>query len=606
MPTHYLRMGPDMLKHQRVLHSTICLAAIVLLLLATPLKSNGQELSPIAPFEQSNGNQSPTYEQTIAFYRSLAESSQSVSLHEMGLTDSGRALQVAVIADPAIEDLAEVPTDKRAVLLVNNAIHPGEPDGVDASMMLAADLVSGRQKLPSNVIVAIIPMYNIGGALNRNSTTRANQNGPLEYGFRGNARNLDLNRDFIKCDSRNARSFARIFRTLDPDVFIDTHVSNGADYQHVMTSAHSQHNKLGLQLGEYFDQTFEPTLFDMMKDSGFPTVPYVNSGGGPPDRGFSQFLETPRYSTGYAALFQTFGFMTETHMLKDYSLRVKATRAFLDHTVSLLSKQADTIQSLRTQDRRRYLDQKSVPIAWEVDRSAVDRLEFHGYEASFQASKVTSGQRLFYDRMKPFVKDIPFYGTYRVSKSVDLPAGYLIPQGWHDVIALMKLNGVQMRRIEKEAELETETYRITSETSRSAPYEGHYFHDQVVVEKERSMVRAQPGDVVITIRQPAARYVVETLEPEAMDSLFRWNFFDSILQRKEHFSPYVFEEIAANLLAENDALKQEFEKRRKSDSEFNADRFAQLSFLYERSPHNEPAYRIYPVRRLMKLPEIRN
>lgn len=595
-----------MLKHQRVLHSTICLAAIVLLLLATPLKSNGQELSPIAPFEQSNGNQSPTYEQTIAFYRSLAESSQSVSLHEMGLTDSGRALHVAVIADPAIEDLAEVPTDKRAVLLVNNAIHPGEPDGVDASMMLAADLVSGRQKLPSNVIVAIIPMYNIGGALNRNSTTRANQNGPLEYGFRGNARNLDLNRDFIKCDSRNARSFARIFRTLDPDVFIDTHVSNGADYQHVMTSAHSQHNKLGLQLGEYFDQTFEPTLFDMMKDSGFPTAPYVNSGGGPPDRGFSQFLETPRYSTGYAALFQTFGFMTETHMLKDYSLRVKATRAFLDHTVSLLSKQADTIQSLRTQDRRRYLDQKSVPIAWEVDRSAVDRLEFHGYEASFQASKVTSGQRLFYDRMKPFVKDIPFYGTYRVSKSVDLPAGYLIPQGWHDVIALMKLNGVQMRRIEKEAELETETYRITSETSHSAPYEGHYFHDQVVVEKERSMVRAQPGDVVITIRQPAARYVVETLEPEAMDSLFRWNFFDSILQRKEHFSPYVFEEIAANLLAENDALKQEFEKRRKSDSEFNADRLAQLSFLYERSPHNEPAYRIYPVRRLMKLPEIRN
>ena len=73
-------------------------------------------------------------------------------------------------------------------------------------------------------------------ALNRNSTTRTNQNGPESYGFRGNARNYDLNRDFIKSDTKNAKTFAQIFHLVQPDVFIDNHVSNGADYQYILNS----------------------------------------------------------------------------------------------------------------------------------------------------------------------------------------------------------------------------------------------------------------------------------------------------------------------------------------------------------------------------------
>ena len=80
-----------------------------------------------------------------------------------------------------------------------------------------------------------IPVYNVDGALSRQDTSRVNQNGPEAFGFRGNARHLDLNRDFIKADSLNARTFAQVFTRWDPDVMVDTHTSNGADYQHVVT-----------------------------------------------------------------------------------------------------------------------------------------------------------------------------------------------------------------------------------------------------------------------------------------------------------------------------------------------------------------------------------
>jgi len=557
------------------------------------------------PFEESDGWETSDYESAIRYYRRLAHASNHVSLHEMGKTDSGHPLHLVLLSGDGDFDLETVSRDNRSVMLVNNAIHPGESDGVDASMAFARDLAFDRVRyslMLEQVIVAIIPLYNIGGALNRNSGTRANQNGPREYGFRGNGRNYDLNRDFIKCDTLNARSFARIFHTLDPDLFIDTHVSNGADYQHVMTTSQSQKDKLGMELGSYLHETFEPRLFAGMRQAGFPTVPYVNSGGGPPEQGYAQFLETPRYSTGYTGLFQTMGYMTETHMLKPYPTRVAATRTFLDQALALLSEQGATLQQIRQNDRDNYPKRARVPISWEVDTTRPSQLEFQGYRSTYTNSKVTPGQRLFYDRQQPFTRDIPFYNNYTVSKSVALPAGYLIPREWHSVIELMQLNSVELGTLAEPTQLEAEVYRIEEVETRSTPYEGHYFHDTLTLSKTTEKYSARKGDVIIPIEQDRARYVVESLEPAAMDSLFRWNRFDTILQRKEYFSPYVFEGSAEAMLVEDAKLKQEFELRKAQDDSFAQDRKAQLTFLYERSKHYEKSHRRYPVLRLLALP----
>jgi hypothetical protein len=196
-------------------------------------------------FEKSNGLESATYFEAIDWYKNLDKVSPQVLLKQMGMTDAGYPLHVVLVSSDGKFDAGQWHKQNKAVILINNGIHPGEPDGIDASMLLLRDIVTKKIKLPDNVCLAFIPVYNIGGCLNRGSTSRANQNGPTEYGFRGNAQNLDLNRDFTKNDSKEAKAFAQIFHLLDPDILIDNHVSDGADYQHTMTLLTTQYDKLG-------------------------------------------------------------------------------------------------------------------------------------------------------------------------------------------------------------------------------------------------------------------------------------------------------------------------------------------------------------------------
>ena len=153
-------------------------------------------------FEKSGGTQTATYDETIQYYSDLAETYPEISIQAIGTTDSGKPLHILTLNPDKEFDFETIRQTKR-ILLINNGIHPGEPDGIDATMMLYRDIVQGKIEVPKNTVLVTIPIYNVGGSLNRNSTTRTNQNGPEAYGFRGNARNYDLNRDFIKCDTKN-------------------------------------------------------------------------------------------------------------------------------------------------------------------------------------------------------------------------------------------------------------------------------------------------------------------------------------------------------------------------------------------------------------------
>ena len=191
------------------------------------------------------------------------------------MTDSGYPLHIVTFNDDAEFNFSKI-RERKAILLINNGIHPGESDGIDATALFFRDLATGKTQIPKRTVIVTIPVYNIGGALNRNKTSRTNQNGPVEYGFRGNSRNFDLNRDFIKADSKNATSFAEIFHLVQPDVFIDNHVSNGDDYQYTLTHLFTQHNKLGGDLGNYLQNSLMPQLEDSLAKKDWDITPYVN------------------------------------------------------------------------------------------------------------------------------------------------------------------------------------------------------------------------------------------------------------------------------------------------------------------------------------------
>ncbi|WP_296619635.1 M14 family metallopeptidase [Marivirga sp.] len=561
---------------------------------------NAQEL--ITAFEKSNGTETATYQEGMGFYKKLAQKFPQIDMREMGKTDSGEPLHLAVFNKDEKFRFSELKESGKPILFINNGIHPGESDGVDASMMMLrnwAQNISQHSFLDS-VIVAVIPFYNIGGALNRNSTTRTNQTGPESYGFRGNAQNYDLNRDFIKMDSKNAFAFAEIFHQLDPDVFIDTHVTNGSDHQHVVTVLSTQHNKLGGKLGKYLEEEFEPLIFEKMEEKGRNPIEYVNVHGTTPEEGWTQFWDAPRYSTGYATLFQTFGFMTEDHMLKNYKTRVENIYDFLNVASELTAIEGSKIKKLKKQDRAELMEADSLPILWSNDKDEFKMITLEGYTTSYPESELTANPLLNYDRNDTFEKEVPFYNFYKVKKSVRVPDYYVISQAWFEVINRLKANDVKMEILKKDTIISVEAYHIEDFKTVSNPYEGHYLHFNTEVKSSVQKVAFRKGDYLINTQQKARRYLVETLEPEAMDSFFNWNFFDSILQQKEGFSAYVFEpkakEILANLPEEERA---EFYDKQESDSTFASNNYAQLDWIFKRSEHYEKSHKTYPVYRLM-------
>lgn len=574
------------------------LKSLLLLFLSSCFSAIAQQKN-LTPYEKGNGNQTATYEETIAYYNTLDKTFESISMKTMGLTDSGEPLHIVTYNPDKKFDFNQL-QDNKAIILINNGIHPGEPDGIDAAMLLFRDLATGKITPPKNTIIVTIPIYNIGGALNRNSTSRVNQNGPEEFGFRGNARNYDLNRDFIKSDTRNARSFAEIFQLVYPDVFIDNHVSNGADYQYTLTYIATHYQKLGGKAGTYFNSEMHPSILKDLQSKKIDAVPYVNIYNKTPENGFAKNMETARFSTGYAALFNSFGAMVETHMLKKYSDRVKITYEYMLSTLRYTDSNYQTLKKIRKETLEAYRTNEKYTIQWEIDSTKVTQIPFLGYEGKYKPSDVSGKPRLYYDRTKPFQKMIPHYEIYKPKKQISIPEYYIIPKQWWNVIELLKLNNIKMKRLEQDSLITVESYRITDYKTGSSAFEGHYAHYNTNVTTTSGIQKFKKGDYLIPTQQKNVKFLLETLEPEAVDSYFNWNFFDAILQQKEYYSPYVFEDIAKQLLIDNPELKKALEEKRKSDPKFESNGDAQLDWVYRNSKYYEKSHMQYPVYRIIK------
>ena len=574
---------------------------ITILVLIFSIHMNSIAQSMITGFEKNN-NTTATYYEAIRFYEMLAQSSPKIKLLEYGSTDSGYPVHLAVWSANSVFNPAKIKESGKLILMVNNAIHAGEPCGVDATMMLFRDLAEQKEKQTwmENTVLIAIPVYNIGGALNRNSHTRTNQNGPESYGFRGNARNLDLNRDFIKCDSRNAGTFNQLFTEWQPDVFIDNHTSNGADYQYTMTMIASQHNKLDTNFSDYLNQQMMPHLYKTMKFRKWEMTPYVFVRD-TPDKGIAAFLDLPRYSSGYAALFNCLSFIGEAHMLKPYKDRVYSTLTFMETMLEFMHDQHTQIKTVRKKAQEHTQTKKQFDLNWQLDMEQASTTLFKGYEAGYKPSKISGKDRLYYDRSKPYEKEIPFFNNYKTTLSVEKPDAYIIPQAYQEIIQRLQWNGVQLQQLNKDQTIAVEMYRIKDYKSANTPYEGHYLHREVEVEKEPQTWLYRKGDYVVFTNQITNRYIIETLEPQAPDSFFAWNFFDGILMQKEYFSSYVFEDLAADYLDKNPDLQKALDTKKKEDSEFAKSAQAQLAFVYKHSPHYEPTHNLYPVGRVVKI-----
>ncbi|MFZ9431318.1 MAG: M14 family zinc carboxypeptidase, partial [Bacteroidia bacterium] len=571
------------------------------------------------PFEKSGGLATASYTECVTWYRRLAKAFPAYcALTSIGLGDAGKDIYVFKLlgermgrmdrlgqSDDGIPAGPNQMASPKVKILINNNIHPGEPEGTDASMFLVRDLLFfgqyWQQTLPY-LELHVVCQYNVDGTLNRNAHSRANQNGPVEYGFRGNAQNLDLNRDFIKMDSRNAKALVALMASEKYHLFVDNHTSNGADYQYVLTYFHTRPEKLMPEIVPNLLQ-LETGLKHQLARQDWPTAPYVETIKTVPDSGLFAFWESGRYATGFAALHNTIGYTVETHMLKPFSQRMLATLAFMEQflTVSTADSLRAQFEKLRMKGWvRRVADQPIhyLPIAHTLDLKQHEMIPFKGFEFGYRPSEITGADRLVYDTRKPWEKPVRYYNHYVPTDSVRVPRAYIIPFAYDDVIQKLKRNGIAVSNVPMDTLVSLRVSYIVDYKTVSHPYEKHYLHHSVKTRDTVMKVMVRAGDVVAVVKPDNERFLTAVLEPRAADSYFAWNSFDGILQQKEGYSDYVFEDKAAVWLKAHPDKYAELQRKKAQDPVFAKDAWAQLNWVYKQTEHYEPTHNLYPVYRV--------
>lgn len=546
------------------------------------------------------GNTSPTYPELISELQKLDREHKEIKLYNIGPSDHGQPIYLCVVNGAKDSTKTFEKARSSTTILINNAIHPGEPDGINACLIWLAHWIRAGKPTKSRdgadlPLIAFIPAYNVGGMYNRSSTSRANQNGPESYGFRGSSKNLDLNRDFTKMDAVNTLTFVKIFQALDPDVFIDNHVSNGADYPYTLTYISSMKERLAPSIQQLTYESCIPTLKEYCQIGNFELYPYVELKGETPEQGIIAFNDLPRYAMGYASLFHSLSFTVETHMLKPFPERVLATLQFMNATIAYVINNSAQIESARNEAKVWGQHLSYYNFNYELNESAKDSIRFKGYKAVYPIHPITGLAQLEYDRTQPYEKYIPYYNHYTPQDSVKLPASYIIGGQESQIIDFLKMNGVQFEVVTDFVKKTVYCQIVKNYKAPSRPYEGHFKLSQIQIETVEKEIELKPGDIIINTQQDRAFFIHAVLQGEAEDSYLSWNFFDSYLQQKEYFSSYVFKENVARILEENPILKSKYEERKALDVQFAKSEWDQLFFIYQNSSYFEQTFMRLPI-----------
>ena len=547
-------------------------------------------------------NYSPTYDEVIKMYQKLDSHYKNAVLLEKGLTDCGKPLHLFVINSQPEFDVTKVRKAGKSVLLINNGIHPGEPAGIDASLQFTDNILRNKDGMGSileNTVIIIIPVYSIGGHLNRSAYNRSGQTTPYETGFRGNYANLDLNRDFTKADSENARSFHKIFNEWNPDVFLDTHTTNGSDHQYSITLVQPPSARFPKIMETFLEKNFLPNLYREMKKGQYELIPYVDYMYHDPKQGIARSIEGPRYSSGFASMFHTIGMMTENEIYKPYPDRVKSCYQFIQVLTKYTSENSKELQELRAEGIHESMALEKYPVAFQMDSTQFQLIEFKGYEAvDNQISPVTGLPRFGYDTLQPYTTTIKYLDAWIPIETVKVPEFYILPQNYSDVIERLDLLNIQYSRLQNDSLIEVTVDYIEEFSSSQRPYNGHFYHSSVTTCSEVQKMQYYRGDLVVPVRQEKIKYLLEMFEPKAVDSFFRWNFFDNILDQREYFSSYGFEKNALKYLEEHPEFKARFLEAREKDSALATNHRAQLAWIYNNSEWLEKSWKRYPVGRI--------
>lgn len=563
------------------------------------------------PAEKSCYRTTPHYEETMAYVRRIAQAApQQVRLENFGKTGEGRALVAVVVSRDGVFSPAAIHAAKRPVVFIQNSIHAGEMDGKDASLALLREiLITKKQaRLIERAVLVIVPIYNADGHEHFGRFNRINQNGPEQMGWRANATQQNLNRDYLKADAPETRGFLREWNRWPPDFFVDNHVTDGADYQYDVTFAIETDGPASA----WVRQTLEPELFRRVTASGHMIAPYLDFLGRTPDSGIANESATPRFSTGFSKEQNRPGMLVEMHMLKDYQTRVTGNYETMRALLEVVNRDATKlVEANHRADRETVARGRVHRGSQALSSKATGETEpfaFKGYRWKREHSEISGEDWVQYTH-EPVTITVPRQTTMKTSVEAKIPAAYIVPAQWTEVIARLELHGLRLKRLARPWTGEVETYRCETPQWHVQPFEGHHLagwpgREGSACTAVKVKMNIAAGSVVVPMDQRAARIAMQWLEPLGPDSALQWGLFDSIFEQKEYGEGYVLERLARRMLAADPKLKAEFEQKVASDSKFAGSPHDRLNWFLQRSPWWDERIGLYPVGKVDSIREL--
>ncbi|MBP7464050.1 MAG: hypothetical protein KA793_06895 [Bacteroidales bacterium] len=555
----------------------------------------------ITPYEQSEKTITMTYDEILRYSRLFDSTSNYIKYVSIGKTGNGYDIPLLIYDASSQFDPVSARKAGKAVLLIQAGVHAGEPDGTDAGMMLFRNLSVSRKILYRNTIILFLPSMNPEGCLRRGPNNRINQNGPVEMGWRTNASNQNLNRDYLKAESPEIKAFLKLFNAWMPDLFIDCHTTDGADYQYVMTYDLTDMCLLSDAQNKWQSEVFMQPLLKRMREKSFPMFRYVTfKNWHDPKSGLVRWIPSPVLSEGYAAARNRPGLLLETHMLKPYGQRVDATLEVLIYAASILDIERETIIRLNNESdlavSKLYETKTPVPVDFNSLDDSV-QIDFEGVEYTVVKSRITGGDWFQYSDT-PAIHKVWFYHNPKPSARVELPAAYIFEPAWQQLTAILDAHGIKYTRLYKEMKIPVEAYRFNKVKFASEPYEGRQRIVDFSSETINDSLVFPAGSIVVETRNPNARLLAYLFEPVSPASLVRWGFFNAVFEQKEYAESYVMEPLIRSMLKSDPYLTTEFNEKMQNDKEFASNAWAIQNWFYNKTKYRDTEKNIVPVYRI--------
>ncbi|PIP54247.1 MAG: hypothetical protein COX07_06340 [Bacteroidetes bacterium CG23_combo_of_CG06-09_8_20_14_all_32_9] len=579
------------------------LISAILIVSITHLFSQNNEL--ITFFEKSNYLETPRYDSTIAYCKKLADTSPLIHYTTFGISPEGRDLPLLIADKDKFFDPELIKKNGRTILLIQACIHAGEPDGKDAGLMLFRDFVINKDisKLLENVSVIFIPIYNVDGHERFGAYNRINQNGPKEMGWRTNASNLNLNRDYIKAEAPETKAWIELFNKWHPDFFIDCHVTDGSDYIYALTYGLEINGNMDSNLTKWQKNIYLPYVTKSMEKAGYPIFPYVSfKEWHNIESGLTSWVTPPMFSQGYTAMVNCPGLLIETHMLKNYKTRVFATYKMIEYTLDVLNSSGKELQQNRKQSdvisSSEEFRKKPFPLSFNFTRDSVI-IDFKGMEYTSEKSDLTGGAWFkFGTKIKNY--KLPYFNNIKPTAIANLPEYYVIPRQWSFIEDILRLHHINYFTLKNDTIIEVSGYRFNNVKFNSEPYEGRQLIISVKADTINYKMKLIHGSIIIPMNQPKSRLIAHILEPMSPASLLQFGYFNTIFEQKEYGESYILEPLAREMLANTPKIKENFEKELKDNPDFKNNSYALLNWFYIRSKYADNQQNVYPIGKIFR------